>query len=238
MTLSGHLSELRRRLLIAIASVFVLGVVAWIFYEPLVTFLAHPYCAAFALKKKGANSCDFYVTGLLDPLSFRFQVAAYGGAVLAAPVILWELWRFITPGLKRNERKYATMFVGTSIALFALGAALAYWSFEHAIIFLSSIGGPKLKPIYGPNQYVGLLLLVMALYGIAFIFPVLLVSLELVGAVTSATLLKHWRMAVMAITCVAAVFTPTGDPVSMLALMFPLILFYFGAILVGRLLGK
>jgi sec-independent protein translocase protein TatC len=235
MTLAQHVAELRRRLLISIAAVLILGVVAWIFYEQLLTFLTHPYCTAFPQKKGG---CELFVTSPLDGLSIHFQIAAYGGAVLASPIILWELWRFITPGLKRNERKYAIAFVTSSIALFTLGAALAYWSFEHALIFLNDIGGPKLKDIYGPGQYVGLLLLVMALYGITFIFPVLLVSLELVGAVSTTTLLKHWRVAVMVITCVAAVFTPTGDPLSMLALMIPLIFFYFGAILVGRLLGK
>jgi sec-independent protein translocase protein TatC len=232
MTLAGHLAELRRRLLIAAAVVVVAAVAAFALYSHLLAFLVHPYCAAFP------HDCKLYATSPLTGLSLRFKIASFGGFLFASPVILWELWRFITPGLKHKERRYALGFVLTSVFLFLLGCALAYYSFEHALVFLRDIGGPTLKPIYDPNQYLSLMLLVMFLYGITFIFPVLLVSLELAEVVSPAALLKHWRVAVMGITVAAALFTPTGDPLSMLLLMIPLIVFYFAAILVGRLFGK
>jgi sec-independent protein translocase protein TatC len=232
MTLAGHLAELRRRLLIAVATVLVAAVAGFALYAHLLSFLQHPYCTAFP------HSCKFYVTSPLSGLSLRFKIATFGGLVIGSPVILWELWRFITPGLKHKERRYAVSFVLASVVLFLLGCSLAYFSFEHALIFLRNIGGPSLKPIYDPNQYLSLMLLVMFLYGITFIFPVLLVSLEMAEVVSSATLLKHWRIAVMVITVAAALFTPTGDPISMLLLMIPLIVFYFAAIFVGRLLRK
>jgi sec-independent protein translocase protein TatC len=232
MTLAGHLTELRRRLLIAVASVLVAAVAGFALYSHLLAFLVHPYCTAFH------HDCKLYATSPLTGITLRFKIATFGGFVLASPIVLWELWRFITPGLKHKERRYALSFVLASVTLFLLGCALAYYSFEHALIFLRDIGGPTIKPIYDPNQYLSLMLLVMFLYGVTFIFPVLLVSLELVGVVASATLLKHWRIAVMVITLAAAIFTPTGDPLSMLLLMIPLIVFYFASILVGRLLGK
>lgn len=235
MTFAGHLAELRRRLLIAISAILALSVVAWFFYEQLLSFLQKPYCSAFHLS---SSRCQFYVQAPLDGLSLRVEIAVFGGLLLASPIVLWELWRFVTPGLKRNEKRYAIPFVTSSIVLFVAGCALAYWSFEHALIFLRSIGGPKLHPIYSPNQYLSLLLLVMFLYGLTFIFPVLLVCLELAEVVSSAALLKHWRLAIMIITLASAIFTPTGDPLSMLALMIPLIAFYFGAAFVGRTLGK
>lgn len=239
MTLAGHLAELRRRLLICIAAIAVLGVVAWAFYGPLLNFLLHPYCSAFPKAAiPGGKSCQLYIQDPLQGLSFRFQVSLFGGVVLASPIVLWELWRFVTPGLKRNEKRYAVPFITTSIVLFVLGSALAYWSFEHALVFLRSIGGSKLTPIYSPTEYASLLLLVMFLYGLAFIFPVLLVSLELAGILSSRTLFKHWRIAVFGLFLLSAVFTPTGDPVSMLFLAIPLSLFYLGAAYVGRLLGK
>jgi sec-independent protein translocase protein TatC len=232
MTLAGHIAELRRRLLIAVGAVLVAAVAGFVLYAHLLAFLQHPYCTAFP------HSCKFYATSPLTGLSLRFKIATFGGLIIASPVILWELWRFITPGLKHKERRYAVSFVLASVALFLLGCSLAYFSFEHALIFLRNIGGPSLKPIYDPNQYLSLMLLVMFLYGITFIFPVLLVSLELAEVVSSAALLKHWRIAVMVITMAAALFTPTGDPLSMLLLMIPLIIFYFAAIFVGRLLRK
>jgi sec-independent protein translocase protein TatC len=234
MTLAGHLAELRRRLLIAVAAVALMAIVAWMLYGHIVSFLLHPFCAAFP--KKCAN--PLYVQNPLDGLSFRFRISVFGGLGLASPIVLWEVWRFITPGLRAKEKRYAIPFVVSSIVLFALGCFLAYWSFEHALVFLTNVGGPKLTPIYGPNQYAGLLVLVMFLYGATFIFPVLLVFLELAGVVSSATLLRHWRPAIFGITLAAAIFTPTADPVSMVFLMIPLSIFYLGAAGVGRLLGK
>lgn len=233
MTLAGHLAELRRRLLIATGAVLVGAVVGFVLYAHLLAFLVHPYCAAFPKRH-----CQLIALSPLTGLSLRTKIAFFGGFVLASPVVLWELWRFITPGLKHTERRYALWFVGTSVLLFLVGCGLAYYSFEHALIFLRYIGGSSITPFYDPNQYLSLLLLVMFLYGVTFLFPVLLVSLELAGVVSSATLLRHWRLTIMGITIASAVFTPTGDPLSMLLLMIPLIIFYFVAIFVGRLLGK
>lgn len=233
MTLAGHLVELRRRLLISVAAVGVMAIVAFSLYNPLFKFLVHPYCVAV-----GAKNCALHVFSPIDNLTLRFKIAGYAGFAFASPIVLAELWLFITPGLKRQEKRYVVPFVVSAIALFLAGCTLAYFSFEHALIFLKNIGGPSLQETYGATQYLSLLLLVMFLYGITFVFPVLIVSLELVGVVSSATLLRVWRPAVIVITCAAAIFTPTGDPFSMLFLMTPLIIFYFASILVGRLLGK
>lgn len=235
MTLAGHLVELRKRLLISVAAVFVMGIVAFALYNPLLKFLVHPYCLAGHLDQK---HCTLAVFSPIDNLTLRFKVAGYAGFAMASPIVLAELWLFITPGLKRNEKRYVVPFVTSSIVLFLSGCALAYWSFEHALVFLKNIGGPQLQAVYGATQYLSLLLLVMFLYGVTFVFPVVLTSLELAGIVSSATLLRLWRPAVIVITCAAAIFTPTGDPLSMIFLMLPLIIFYFASILVGRLLGK
>jgi sec-independent protein translocase protein TatC len=233
MTLTGHLMELRRRVIICVLALTVTGTLGFIFYPHLLAFMQHPYCVAV-----GPKQCKFYVTAPLDGLTLRVKLATFGGLILASPIILWEFWRFITPGLKANEKKYAIPFILATVTLFLAGCALAYISFAHALKFLIAIGGPSLNYIISPNQYLSLILLLMVMYGIAFIFPVLLVSLELAGVVSPAQLLKWWRPAVILITVLAAVFTPTGDPLSMLLLMIPLIAFYFGAILVGKLLGK
>jgi sec-independent protein translocase protein TatC len=232
MTLVEHLTELRRRVIVCVVALAVTCTLAFFLYNQLLAILRHPFCVA------NPKNCHFYVTSLLGGLSLRVKLAGFGGLLLALPVVLWEFWRFVTPGLKANERRYAIPFVLATITLFLAGCLLAYYSYEHAIVFLIGIGGPSLRLIADPNQYLSLLLLLMAMYGIAFIFPVLLVSLELAGVVSSAQLLRWWRPAVLLITILAAVFTPTGDPLSMLLLMIPLCVFYFAAIGVGKLFRK
>ena len=229
MTLAEHLTELRQRLLVAVIAFLVAGVVAFLAYNQILAFLKGPYCHA------NHGHCELYVTSPLDGLSLRIKIAAFGGLVLASPVLLFELWRFITPGLKRKEKRYAVPFVVASVILFLCGISVAYVSFSHALVFLGSIGGPGLQEIYNPNQYLSLIIWMMIIFGLTFEFPVLLVSLELARIVTPAQLLGWWRWAVISITVAAAVFTPSGDPLSMLALAVPLVAFYFLAIGVGKL---
>jgi sec-independent protein translocase protein TatC len=229
MTLAEHLSELRSRLLIAVIAFLVAAVVAFLAYNQILAFLKGPYCHV------NHGHCELYVTSPLDGLSLRIKVAAFGGLILASPVLLFELWRFITPGLKKKEKRYAIPFVVFSVILFLAGIGVAYVTFGHALEFLGTIGGPGLQEIYNPNQYLSLIIWMMIIFGLTFEFPVLLVSLELVGVVTPAQLLAAWRWAIIGITVAAAVFTPSGDPLSMIALAVPLIVFYFLAILIGKI---
>ena len=229
MTLTEHLTELRRRLLVGVIGFLIAAVVAFLAYNQILAFLKGPYCHA------NHGHCALYVTSPLDGLSLRIKIAAFGGLVLASPILLFELWRFITPGLKRNEKRYAIPFVVSSVVLFLCGVAVAYVSFSHALVFLGSIGGPGLQEIYNPNQYLSLIIWMMIIFGLTFEFPVLLVSLELARVVTPAQLLGWWRWAIISITVASAVFTPSGDPLSMLALAVPLVAFYFMAIGIGKL---
>jgi len=233
MTLAEHLAELRHRLIVCAAVYLAAGTLAFIFYSLILRFLKAPYCQI-----EPKNHCYLYVTSPLDGLSLRIKLAAFGGLVLAAPVILYQLWRFITPGLRTNERRYAVPFVVASMVLFLTGCAIAYLTLPHALGFLKAVGGPGLMTIYNPNSYLNLVLLMMVLFGVTFLFPVVLVSLELARVVTPAQLLHWWRWAVIGITLVAAIFTPSSDPFSMLAMAVPLVAFYFLSILVGKLFGR
>jgi sec-independent protein translocase protein TatC len=250
MTLTEHLGELRHRLIVCVIAVTITTLVAVVAYEPILHFLIRPLCRVDASSlHHGSNSgaslgvgtggsCNLYVTSPLDGLSLRIKIAVFGGLVMASPVILFQLWRFITPGLQSRERKWAIPFVAATFTLFLLGAATAYISLPHALGFLKSVGGPNLQQIYDPIPYLGLILLMMTLFGLTFQFPVVLVSLELARVVTPAKLLHAWRWAVIIITVAAAVFTPSSDPFSMLALAVPLVFFYFISIGIGKLLGR
>jgi sec-independent protein translocase protein TatC len=249
MTLGEHLGELRRRVIICVIAFVVAATVAVFAYEPILHFLLRPLCSVDAstvhsnrtsasLLIASNGTCNLFVTSPLDGLSLRVKIALFGGLVLASPVILYQVWRFVTPGLKATERRYAIPFVLSAFVLFLMGAATAYITLPHALGWLKSVGGPNLQAIYDPIPYLGLILLMMTIFGLTFEFPVVLVSLELARVVTPARLLRAWRWAVIIIVVVAAVFTPSSDPFSMFALAIPLVVFYFLSIGIGKLLGR
>lgn len=232
MTIWEHLAELRRRLIVAVIAFAVAATVAAVFYNWFLGVLQRPYCRA------EPHHCNFYVTAPLDPLTLRIKLAAFGGMVLASPVVLWELWRFITPGLRPTEKRYAVPFIVASIALFLFGCLIVYVVLPHTLGWLIHIGGPSIHVLLTPDSYLTLVLLLMVLFGLTFEFPVVLVALQLARVVTPAALLRHWRWAVIGITVASAVFTPSSDPFSMCALAVPLVAFYFGAIGVGKLFRR
>ena len=232
MTLAEHINEARHRFLVSTAAICVLGVGAFIFYPQILHLLQQPLCRA------APKNCTFLATNPLDGLTLRVKMAFFGGLLFASPVVFWQAWRFVTPGLKARERRYAVPFVLASLVFFSSGIAVGYLIFGQAIHFLQAIGGHELVNHYNPNQYLTLFLLMMFIFGASFEFPVVLVALELVGVVTPAALLRSWRYALIAITVFSAVFTPSGDPLSMLALALPLTAFYFLAIAIGKLLKK
>jgi sec-independent protein translocase protein TatC len=233
MTLVEHIEELRNRVVVAAVATLAAGVAAFFLYQPILSFLQHPYCQV-----AGPRHCAFYVTTPLQGLSIRMKIATYGGVFMASPVILWELWRFITPGLLPKERHYVVPFALASIALFLFGVVLAYVIFPHALAWLGSIGGPSLRQIYSPTAYLRLILALMVLFGLAFEFPLLLLGLQLVGLVDPKTLARGRRWAFVLIVAGAAIFTPSGDPFSMLALAVPLYVFYEVSVALGRLLTR
>jgi sec-independent protein translocase protein TatC len=232
MTLAEHIAEARTRFMICTIVVLLFGVVSFLFYPEILKVLQHPYCRA------NPKHCRFLVTNPLDGLTLRVKIAFFGGFLISSPIIFFQVWRFVTPGLKAKERKYAVPFVSASILFFVGGVVVAYYIFGRAIQFLQAIGGHSLLTEYNPNQYLSLLILMMVIFGMTFEFPVVLVALELAGVVNPAQLLRAWRYALIIITIFSAVITPSGDPLSMLALALPLTIFYFLAIGVGKLLKK
>jgi sec-independent protein translocase protein TatC len=234
MTVVEHLVELRRRLIVSILAVAVGAGVAFAIYGRVLSFFVHPYCQVVGPH----HPCQLFVTGPLDGLSIRIKIAGYGGLFLASPVVLWQLWRFVTPGLNSKEKRYAVPFIIASILLFLFGATLAYLTFPHALSFLIAVGGPSLHEIYSPASYLSLIVLLMVAFGVTFEFPVLLVFLELAGVITPSKLAAWRRKAIVVLVAAAALITPSSDPFSMLALAVPMCLFYEIAIIVGKLLRR
>ena len=231
MTLVEHLTELRRRLVISVAAIAVGAIVGFLVYQPLLDLLLDPYAAATGKRK-------LFVTDPLEGFQTRLKVAGIAGMLLAAPIVAWQVWRFITPGLHRKEKRYAIPFVAASTVLFAIGAALAYYTLPRALEFLVNIGGPDLETIFSPGRYLGLIMFMMLAFGLAFEFPLILVFLQLVGAVTPKRLSSWRRWTYVGVFLVVAVITPSQDPYSLFALAVPMCVFYELSILTGRLLTR
>jgi len=232
MSLVEHLAELRQRLIICAVAFIAGAIVTYVVYSPLLRFLIHPYCHTTPGK------CTLYVTGPLEAFGVRLDVTAYGGAVLALPVIVYELWKFVTPGLKAGERRYALPFVLATLVLFCGGAAVAWVTFPHALGFLHAAGGSNITQIFSPQRYLTLLGALVLIFGLTFEFPVVLVGLELAGVLTPAMLRKWRRIAIVLIVVTSGVITPSSDPFSMLALAVPMLVFYEGSILIGRFIKR
>ncbi len=237
MTLVEHLVELRSRLIKAVVALFLGAVIGFLLYHRVLDWLVRPYCD---VKRDfdATSTCKLVVTDPLESLSIRLKVSAYIGLLIASPVVLWQLWRFITPGLYAKEKKYAVPFVASSIVLFIAGAGLAILTFSKTLEFFAAFGGSDLELLYTPGKYLGLLILMMVIFGLGFEFPVILTFLQVAGVLHWRRLVEWRRYAIVGIFVVDAVITPSGDPITLLAMAVPMVLFYEISILIGRLLLK
>ena len=233
MTLIEHLAELRGRVLKAAVAVAVGGVIGFLLYNRVLDLLVEPYCDVKRSVDADA-SCRLVVTDPLESFSIRLKLSTYLGLLIASPVVLWQLWRFITPGLYPKERRYAVPFVASSVLLFVLGAALAIWTFPKTLEFFSAFGGEELELLYTPGKYLGLITMMMLIFGLGFEFPIVLTFLQIARILSWRKLVEWRRYAIVLIFVVDAVITPSGDPVTLLAMAIPMYLFYEASILVGR----
>ncbi len=238
MSLTQHLAELRTRIIRSVLAI-VLGIIIILaFYNQVLTFLRKPYTDLCKTHTTWEGCGELQFLSPLEGLSTRLSIATYGGIIIALPVLMWQLWRFIVPALHAKEKKYAIPFVLSSVFLFLLGGLIAYWTLGPALEFLISWAGDDVQANFQVSKYISLVGLMVAAFGIAFEFPVLLVFLQLVGVVTPQQLAKQWRYAIVIIFVIAAVITPSGDPYSMMALAGPMTIFYLISILIGLFAQK
>jgi sec-independent protein translocase protein TatC len=235
MTLVEHLTELRRRIIICIVAVSLAAIVAFVFSDQIISFLVQPYKD---LHRPAGVPVNLIATDPLAPFLVRIKVATYSGIVLALPIWLWEVWRFVTPGLHPREKRYAIPFILSSIVLFCLGGFVAWLTLPKALSFLATIGGSDITPLFTADKYLTLVSLMIVAFGLSFEFPVLLVFMMMVGVLKSRTLARNRRWAAVGITTFAAVITPSQDPYSLMFMAVPMYLFYEASILIGKLMKK
>lgn len=233
MPLVEHLRELRSRISRALIAFGIAAVAGWFLYAPVLDLMLRPYRRAVDDPEK-----PLYTLGLLEGFSIRLKVVAFVALLIALPVILWQFWRFIAPGLKKREKRYAIWFVISSVLLFGFGTVVAYMTAVPAFGFLLKIGGSNLEPIITGDKYLGFFMAMCIAFGVAFEFPIVLLFLVMVGALDSGRLIRGWRIAVLTVVIVAAVITPSQDPITMLAMAVPMLVFYVLVVLIAKFAMK
>jgi sec-independent protein translocase protein TatC len=243
MTVVEHLDELRTRLLICLGAIGVTGIGGWFLYGPVVRLLTNPYCdfvtAHPQLAADPSEPCQLVFSTVLQPFLVKLKVAAFLGLAMALPVVLYQLWMFVTPGLTQRERRFAVPFVVVSLILFGLGGWFALLTLPRGLSFLLGFAGTdRVLLLLTFDKYLGFVMLMILAFGVSFEFPLLLISLTLIGVISSQQLRQWRRYALLGVAVFAAVITPSADWFTMSAMMVPLLIFYELAILISRLLKR
>lgn len=233
MTFFNHILELRRRIFICIIAILIGACVAYVFAPNVIRWIADFYVQASHQKDAMLSQ-----TSVLDGFLLRIKVATYGGFVLASPVWLMQIWRFVTPGLKPKEKRYAIPFIVSSILLFLLGGFIAILTLTKALDFLLTSGGVEYFQVINASGYVTFVVLMFIAFGISFEFPVLLIFLLLARVIKTKQLSRWRRGAILIIVIFAAVITPSQDPYSLFLMAVPMYIFYEASIIIGRILKR
>jgi sec-independent protein translocase protein TatC len=237
MTLAGHLTELRTRLIKAILALAVGTVVGYMVFPQIIEALIAPYCTALGEIRPGA-SCNLIALRPLEPFSVRIKTSLVVGLFVGGPVIFYQLWRFITPGLTSRERRYAMPFVVLSQVMFAVGIAFAYLVIPQGLRVLLGLGGTSIDALLAANEYLSFFLAMSIAFGLVFELPLVMIFLALAGVIRARGLSRFRPFAIVLIFIAAAFITPTVDPVTLLLIAGPMWLFYELSILVARLIER
>jgi sec-independent protein translocase protein TatC len=239
MPILEHLAELRSRLIKSMLALVVATTAAWfLLYNRALALVTRLYCEGVPPAQRGpfqaGGQCKLAILSPIDPLNIRIRASLVLGTVVALPVIAYQIWRFVAPGLKAKEKRYAIPFALATTLLFALGVVVAALTMPKAINWLTTIGGNQLATFLQADRYLRFVLFMGIAFGIAFEFPLVLVFLSMVGVLSSRTMFRAWRPAIAIIVVAAAVITPSGDPISLFAMAIPMWIFYFAAAGVAR----
>jgi len=208
-----------------------MAIVAYVIYKPILSLMLHPLHRAGTVGNISGSHLQVYLGGIATGFILRMKTSAFAGLVFALPVLLFQLWRFVTPGLEPRERKFAIPFVISALGLFLLGGYIAFLIMPLGIHWLLGFVAPA-QPLIQLTEYMSFVFLLILAFGISFEFPLLLVSLAAVGVLSSQQLGKARRGAILAAFVIAAVATPSQDPISQVVMAVPLYILYELSILV------
>jgi sec-independent protein translocase protein TatC len=223
MPLSDHLRELRSRVLKAGIALALGMVVGWIFYAEIFAWLSAPFESAIEESRQQGREVTLALTGVADPFVLQIQVSAMAGLILSSPVWLYQLWRFVTPGLHKNERRWAIGFALVATPLFFSGVLLAYTVLPFGLDILLGFTPEGVENIVSVDRYLSFFIRTVLVFGVGFLLPMMLVLLNFAGVLTGRRLASWWRWIIFLVFIFAAVATPTGDPINLLLLAGPIL---------------
>lgn len=235
MSLGDHLREFRRRIFIAAAALLICSVIGWYLFDVLYEHLTAPI-QKIADQRGQGSLIDLNYAGLTAAFSQRLSLSIWAGTILSSPMWLWQAWAFIVPGLTRKEKRISLAFIAAIVPLFLGGCWFGYTTLPKAVEILLGFTPEGAANLPEASLYFSFVTRFILVFGGAFLFPVFLVALNVVGVLPSRVMLKGWRPAVVLIAVFAAVATPTPDPYTMLLLMTPLVVLYFVAYGVARII--
>ena len=232
MSLRGHLSELRKRLFWSALFFLFATIAGWFLFDPVFAALQKP--VVDLANSKGINATINF-NSVVSAFDLRMQISMFIGLLLSSPFWLWNLWAFITPGLKKNERRYSLGFLLAAVPLFFGGCAIAWFSLPTFVKSLLAFTPAGSANIISANDYILFSLRILLVFGIAFVLPVVLVLLNFIGILSGKSIRKSWRVAVFLSALLAAMATPAADPMSMFFLMLPLVSLFYLAVAIASL---
>ena len=240
MSLFEHIAELRYRLIMAALAIVIGTTAAWFFRDFLTDIIFRPYqAAADALRAKNPEAQITLVNnGVASPFTLALKVSALAGVLVTAPVWLYQLWAFIVPGLLSREKKWTLIFIGAATPLFLAGVAVGYYVLPKGIIVLLGFTENGVANLQDVNQFLAFLMRFMLVFGVAFLIPLVVLMLNIIGVLKAKYLAKYRSLVVFGTFVFGAVATPSTDPFSMLALALPMTVLFLAAEVVAHILDR
>ena len=240
MTLFEHLRELRYRLVVASLAILIGMIVAWFFRDQLMDILQLPYFRAVEdFKAKNPEAETLLVNiNVTSPLTLALKVSALAGMVVTAPIWLYQVWAFVVPGLLAREKKWTLIFLAAASPMFAAGVFVGYFVLPKGISVLLSFTQVGVSNLQNVNDYLSFLMRVMVVFGIAFVIPLLVLMLNIIGVIKASQLSKYRTLVIFSTFVFGAVATPSTDPFSMLALAAPMTLLFLAAEVIAHILDR
>ena len=240
MSLFEHIAELRYRLIIMATTIIVGTVVAWFFRDYLTDLIFRPYqVAAEALRAKNPDADITLVNnGVASPFTLALKVSALAGILVTSPVLLYQLWAFVVPGLLAKEKKWTLIFLGSATPLFLAGVAVGYYVMPKGLVVLLGFTENGIANLQDVNQFLSFLMRFMLVFGVAFLIPEVVLVLNIMGVLKARVLSKYRSLIVFGTFIFGAVATPSTDPFSMLALALPMTVLFIVAEIIAHILDR
>lgn len=227
MTFLEHLEELRWTIIKSLIGIIIGAIISWIFIDYIINEILLYPAKSYGVKLQNLKP--------FGQLFLYFQVALFSGLIVSLPWVVYQIWKFIEPALHKHEKKYVSLIVIFTSLFFLMGAAFAYFvMLPFSLNFAFTFGSAEIENKFAVDEYLSVVVSLIILAGIVFELPMLSFFLTKLGILTPEFMRKHWRIAIVLILVLAAIITPTVDPVNQALLAVPLFLLYEFSILVSK----